>query len=157
MKLTSKQLLIYCGIIFSLASGSVYAGQVSVPHDFVSGTTAKASEVNNNFNALEIEVNDNDARITTNASDIVEVAKRYVVVDANDQIISGAISGTSQGALIMSPQGYVAHVGFANGVVDGAEYVFYADANCTGTAYASDGLGVVFNLYGSTRVRVGEK
>lgn len=43
--------------------GPSSAGSVITPNTFISGTTAKASEVNANFTVLETEVNDNDIRI----------------------------------------------------------------------------------------------
>ena len=43
----------------------VAAGSVTVPYTFVNGTTADATQVNANFDAVEGAVNDNDARITT--------------------------------------------------------------------------------------------
>ena len=42
---------------------AVAAGTVAVPHDFVDGDPAYASEVNANFDAVESAVNDNDSRI----------------------------------------------------------------------------------------------
>ena len=47
-----------------------WAGDLTIPHDFVSGTPAVAGEVNANFDAVETAVDDNDARITTNEADI---------------------------------------------------------------------------------------
>ncbi len=44
---------------------TAFAGNLDVPNTFVSGTTAQASEVNDNFTEVETEVNDNDSRIST--------------------------------------------------------------------------------------------
>lgn len=41
-----------------------WAGNVTIPNTFSSGTKAVAAEVNANFGAVETEVNDNDSRIT---------------------------------------------------------------------------------------------
>ncbi|NRA10262.1 MAG: hypothetical protein HRU02_19060, partial [Myxococcales bacterium] len=43
----------------------VAAGTLTVPNEFTNGTPADANGVNANFDAVEIAVNDNDARITT--------------------------------------------------------------------------------------------
>ncbi len=43
---------------------AAYAGSLAIPNVFVKGTVADANEVNDNFDAVEIEVNDNDARIS---------------------------------------------------------------------------------------------
>jgi hypothetical protein len=42
---------------------TLFASTVVLPHTFVGGSTASASEVNENFQALADAVNDNDARI----------------------------------------------------------------------------------------------
>ena len=66
-------------------------------------------------------------------------AKRYVIVDINDQVVGGAIGDGEGGAdpLIMSPQGYIATTSIYEGVVIGGSSVFFAGADCTGTAYVS--------------------
>lgn len=55
-----------------LASGSItaFASSVTIPNAFTAGTTAVAADVNANFDALAVEVNDNDSRITTNTGNI---------------------------------------------------------------------------------------
>ncbi len=55
---------------FVLVGTSAWAGNLTIPNTFTSGTTAGAGQVNNNFTAVETEVDDNNARITTNASGI---------------------------------------------------------------------------------------
>ncbi len=47
------------------------AEQISVPHEFTAGTTARASEVNENFSVLQEESNAQDIRISE-LSDAVE-------------------------------------------------------------------------------------
>lgn len=43
----------------------VYSGPLTIPHEFESGTPARASEVNENFDAVKVEVDDNSQRIDT--------------------------------------------------------------------------------------------
>ena len=62
-------------------------------------------------------------------------AKRYVIVDANNKIISGAFGGTAHRPLIMSYQGYVGKLNPTNGKMDLSIIVFYTGANCTGSTY----------------------
>jgi hypothetical protein len=51
-------------IFLMMCSVSVcHAGQVNKPHDFSAGTAAVADEVNQNFDAIVDEVNDNDTRL----------------------------------------------------------------------------------------------
>lgn len=54
-------LVVVAGAI--LASIAANASELTTPNTFVSGTPALASEVNENFSAIETAVNDNNARI----------------------------------------------------------------------------------------------
>lgn len=54
--------------VASLGIGSALAGNVTIPNDFVAGTSAVADEVNENFDAVAAEVNDNDTRISANTT-----------------------------------------------------------------------------------------
>ena len=82
------------------------AGSVTVPNTFVGGTSASASEVNANFDAIKAEVDDNDSRITTNTSDINANAAN---IAANTNAISGLsslglfVDGVRLGALLTFP------------------------------------------------------
>lgn len=49
----------------SLLTTSAIAGPLTIPHEFESGTPARASEVNENFDAVKVEVDDNNQRIDT--------------------------------------------------------------------------------------------
>ena len=44
--------------------GIAWAGSVTIPNSFVANTTAVANEVNANFDAVKVAVDDNDSRIT---------------------------------------------------------------------------------------------
>ena len=57
-------------ILILLHSAIIWAGDVTIPHSFTSGTKAVASEVNANFSAIEAEVDDNAANINTNSTAI---------------------------------------------------------------------------------------
>lgn len=66
-----KKSLITIGSITLLSIGSAsMADNLTIPNEFVSGTPAVAADVNANFDAVESSVDDNDARITTNATAI---------------------------------------------------------------------------------------
>jgi hypothetical protein len=62
-------------------------------------------------------------------------AKRFVIADANDKIISGAFGGRAHRPLIMSSQGYVSELDVTNGKMDLSIAVLYTGANCTGPTY----------------------
>ena len=57
------------GIIIGLSSPT-WAGDLTIPNNFTSGTPAVAAEVNANFDAVEQEVDDNNTRINRNNSNI---------------------------------------------------------------------------------------
>jgi hypothetical protein len=71
-----------------------------------------------------------------------QAAKRYVIVDANDKIISGAFGGRAHRPLIMSSQGYVSELNPTNGKLDLSIVVFYTGTNCTDQTYM-DALGTL--------------
>ena len=62
--LTMKKLLIAGAVASAIAGGAALADQIGVPNQFVAGTTARASEVNENFSVLAEESNAQDLRIT---------------------------------------------------------------------------------------------
>jgi uncharacterized protein (TIGR02145 family) len=66
MKTFSRNSLI--GLV--AASALLTAGSVTIPNTFRANTTAKAAEVNANFNAVKTAVNGNAADISANANDI---------------------------------------------------------------------------------------
>jgi hypothetical protein len=60
-----KQVFLQAMLLLTLASVStVYAGELNIPHNFSRGTPAIAAEVNENFSAIETEVDDNHGRIS---------------------------------------------------------------------------------------------
>lgn len=61
---------IFAVAILCAFAGSATAASLTIPHTFVSGEAARAAEVNNNFNAVKTEVDDNNARILQNAAAI---------------------------------------------------------------------------------------
>ena len=58
---------------FSLLPVPAVADTVDIPNEFSAGTPAIAAEVNANFDAIEVAVNDNDARLTTNDARLTTV------------------------------------------------------------------------------------
>ncbi len=63
MTLHTKRIL--TSVAFSmLVAAVVYAGNVTLPYAFTAGTTARAAEVNANFQAVKTAVDDNQAQIT---------------------------------------------------------------------------------------------
>jgi len=79
--------------IMLLGSGMAYASPVTVPNTFTSGTPAVAADVNANFNAVAVGVNDNDSRITTNAGSIGTNASDIAALDARIAALESAAPG----------------------------------------------------------------
>lgn len=57
-------------MVFVLITSPVWAGSVTIPNTFSSGTKAVAADVNDNFSAVKSAVDDNDTRITDNAANV---------------------------------------------------------------------------------------
>jgi len=55
---------VYLGVGAALVICTALAGQIDIPHQFTSGTPARAAEVNANFAALAEESNAQDTRLT---------------------------------------------------------------------------------------------
>lgn len=78
------------------------ASSLSIPNTFSAGSAAVAEEVNGNFDAVKTAVDDNDRRITTNATDISinssSVSTNTTVIGTNASAISanaGVIAGNA--------------------------------------------------------------
>jgi hypothetical protein len=93
----------------ALAATSAHAGTVTVPHTFVSGTPAKAEDVNANFSAIATAVNGN-------AADVAALVSSVNAIPAGPQGPAGLAGpqGVSGPAGPAGPQGPSGAVG-ANG------------------------------------------
>jgi len=68
-------------IFIAFAASSAWAWSVAIPHTFQADTTARATDVNDNFSAVKDAVDDNDTRITTNENDIAALSGQLATVD----------------------------------------------------------------------------
>lgn len=101
-------LLVIALIPMIFAGSSSWAGSVTIPNTFVAGTTARASEVNANFSAVETAVDDNDARIATNAAalngmpgiDYTTSTGSFLTTDTDTVVISQTITAPTAGYVI---------------------------------------------------------
>ena len=158
-----------CGFVSSLLiSSAAMAGPVTIPTTFSSGTPAMAAEVNGNFTAVKTAVDDNDGRITTNASDISANAAN---ITANTNAISGIgsigvfVKGVRVGSLlqypgafdpitILLPSNYLAVIssngeGLSPASSSGANHeILYLSNDCSGQAYVNGTSLETFVLYG---------
>lgn len=87
MKLLKEVLYILSLLV--LTNTLSWAGEVTIPNEFVSGEKAVAAEVNANFDAVEDAVDDNAADITANADSIVDINEQ---LNGNNVFI-GAYAG----------------------------------------------------------------
>lgn len=89
--------------IAALCAGSALAGNVTIPHNFQAGTPAVADNVDQNFEAVRVEVNDNNSRINTNASDIIDITTELDSTPGIAYVLQSGSSGlTSSYTNIMS-------------------------------------------------------
>jgi hypothetical protein len=88
-------------LMFALVSAALAvtaeAGPVDVPHSFQGGLPALASEVNDNFSALEAGIDDNAVGVEANAADIEALGARVDTAEADILANGEAIDANSQG------------------------------------------------------------
>jgi len=134
-----------------------FAGPVTVPNAFTSGTTARASEVNSNFSAIETAVNDNDSRISSNANAVaaaIQGARSAVAVfDSGGNEIGLLVTGiySYDGPTrisLLTDQGYVFTLSVGSGEIAQVSGImaqlYYTTPDCSGLPYAGSSNGLVF-------------
>lgn len=146
-------------VTMSLWGSHLIAGSITVPNTFTGGTTASAAEVNANFDAVKSAVDDNDARITENTSDIaanvVNITDNMNAINAistsmPNVFVDGVLVGKLavypgnnfiSAILITLPTGYLAWFDGDNGLYANSfgasepHEIFYLSGNCIGQAY----------------------
>ena len=92
-----KNSLISTSVAVLLASNSIvaFASSVTIPNTFVADTPAVAADVNANFDAVAVGVNDNDSRVTTNTN---AISTNTTDVSTNTSDISINTTGISTNA-----------------------------------------------------------
>ena len=100
---------------FVVASATLIAGSVTIPHSFTANTTAKASEVNENFSAVKTAVDGNANDIATNKADITTNANNMITgVTATGGLTGGGNSGSvtvrkKDGNISIPPTAFISH------------------------------------------------
>ncbi len=74
------------------AIGPVQAGSVNIPHEFVSGTKAKAAEVNENFSAVKTAVDDNNSNLETLQATVSALQSTVTQLQADLTMANNTIS-----------------------------------------------------------------
>jgi hypothetical protein len=152
--------------IFSLGISFLFVGPgladpVDIPNQFQAGTPAVADEVNQNFSAAEVAIDDNAADITANTTAIADLqasvatlSSGAVKVKANGQSIGTFLASDSPNLFyfgsfwVLSDNEYVFLVRAESGmlfaeVVEGElagsalmnQFVWYDGVGCTGQSY----------------------
>ena len=142
----------------SLIGTQAWSGSVTVPNTFSDGTTASASEVNANFNALSGAINDNDVRVTANVNDINNLKQQItelqvkleliktVYVKSNNTIIGVHTGHSGSGSPVVefiNDQGYLVNISSGGNLVAEGTLLpvgnqgnlTYESTNCQGQAY----------------------
>lgn len=142
-------------IALSLWGSNLIAGSVTVPNTFSANTPAVAANVNENFTTLADGVNNNDANIGINASNItalqgISIPSSYRVEDKNGNDIGALITFGGTWLSTLTDKGYIYHLVY---LANGKQYVsdiIFSDANCLSTPYVPYfGNGAVFVNAGS--------
>ena len=113
------------------ASASLIAGSVTIPHSFTANTTAKASEVNENFSAVKTAVDDNNNRIKGNTEDIrtnitnIQTNAANIADAITDINATGGLTGvgSSGSVTVRRADGYIA--------IAPATFAASEDTNCS--------------------------
>lgn len=124
-----------------LFASAIAFGQTEVPHTFQSGQPARASEVNENFDALEAGVDANSAAIAAGDAALA-AAVAPLVFDGNDNEIGQLISiGENLWTFLTINQfGYIQNISFRDGTSSNGVLV-YESTDCSGTPYSIDTFG----------------
>ena len=139
----NKYLAVAVGL---LLPGTLMASSVTIPNEFISGTPARADEINANFNSVKTSVDDNDARIKQLITrlELLEaqrVNQRPAFLKSNGQNIGIVIGkSTDYTALTekydtLSFKEYFFVVSAQSGNLLGLHTIYYSGTNCTGQAY----------------------
>lgn len=150
MKAIGNSFLLVVGIVAAHGQSAV---ALTVPNTFSSGSPAKASEVNQNFDAVKAAIDSNAygvAALTTTQSSL---QARLETIESRQLLPSLKVRAKSNSALlgyvlgspsavsvtVVTSQGYVVKLGHPEDTFR----LKFSDANCTGAAYAE------FELSGS--------
>ncbi|HEX6994089.1 MAG TPA: hypothetical protein VF339_08065 [Gammaproteobacteria bacterium] len=137
-----------------LAAASVCADPVEVPYEFTAGSTARASEVNANFEALATAINENDNR-TTAALDELSAALQtagVLVVDGNDAPV-GLLLNIDDDKVevdVLTSQDYIVDsLSLATGEIGGTypHVLLFPNQTCSGQPYVAVPAGFVFAAF----------
>ena len=132
----NKNIILVNGVfVLSMYTVTSLAGTVTIPNTFVSGQIARASSINNNFNAIAEAVDDNANNITDNTNNIA--AKRIgIVKDSNGSIIGTLLGIDSFGTLtLISSKGYMFRVNQDGNLYWRPSSIEYDSADCAGNPY----------------------
>ena len=138
-------------VVGFLLSSAIMASPVTIPNIFISGTPARAEDVNANFNSVKAAVNDNDAKIKqlTSRMEVLE-AQRVDQLMANPRPVFLKSNGQNIGIVIgksinytaltehydaLSFKEYFFIVSIQSGSLLGLHTIYYSGTNCTGQAY----------------------
>jgi hypothetical protein len=148
MEMNKAIALRLAGVAVFLLSNESTASSVNIPNTFISGTPARAEEINQNFDAVKLAVDDNAAVIAQLMTRLQQletqpVSGQPVFLKADGRNV-GVVLGksTSYTALTeqydaLSFQEYFFVVSAQTGNLVGSHTIYYSGANCTGQAYIS--------------------
>jgi len=112
-----------CTLLFLLGSQIAVADELTIPNTFQEGTPARAAEVNDNFTAVEVSVDDN-AQVITNVSQNVDTNTQNI--SSNGQDINAVAQSVSS---LVAPSTFD-FVGFSSTQLNGGAGLFGMSVAC---------------------------
>jgi len=113
-----KKITLTAGLILSLST-TAFAADVTIPNTFTAGSPAVAADVNANFSAVKTAVDDNNARVTTNSTNITNATNG---ISANTSSAATNASGIASNAANISTNSSTAVINAA-GVASNASNI----------------------------------
>jgi hypothetical protein len=112
-------------LIFSaiLLTGSAIADDLTIPNTFQAGTPARAAEVNGNFSAVEVSVDDN-------AQNVTDTVQALTIVTSNVNANTSNIAAVTQAVSALAGSSQYNFVGFSSGTTDATAGLFGMNAIC---------------------------
>jgi len=113
-----KKITLTAGLILSVST-TAFAADVTIPNTFTAGSPAVAADVNANFSAVKTAVDDNNARVTTNSTNITNATNG---ISANTASAATNASGVASNAANISTNSSTAVINAA-GVASNASNI----------------------------------
>jgi len=131
-----KKITLTAGLMLLSLNTTAFAADVTIPNTFSAGSPAVAADVNANFSAVKTAVDDNNARVTTNSTNITNATNG---ISANTASAATNASGIASNASNISTNSSTAVINAA-GVASNASNI-----GTQGTSIATNAANISSN------------